>query len=54
MSSCPNCKRKLSCGCQKAKASNGTVVCRSCKSSYEKSVKTNTDNKGNLQKFIKK
>lgn len=44
MSACPNCKKKLSCGCQKVKASNGTVVCKSCKGSYERSLKANTTN----------
>jgi transcription elongation factor Elf1 len=53
MASCPNCKKRLSCGCQKAKASNGTVVCKSCKTNYEKSLTTNTTNKENLQKFVK-
>lgn len=53
MASCPNCKKKLSCGCQKAKASNGTVVCKSCKKSYEKSLQTNTSELENLQKFVK-
>jgi len=53
MSSCPNCRKKLSCGCQRAKASDGTVVCKSCKTSYEKSLTTNTTNTQNLQKFVK-
>lgn len=56
MSSCPNCKKQLTCGCQKAKASDGTVVCKSCKNSYEKSL-TNTNilntSIQNLQKFTK-
>lgn len=47
MSACPNCKRKLSCGCQKKKASNGSIVCSSCITSYEKKVKED------LSKFIK-
>jgi uncharacterized protein YbaR (Trm112 family) len=53
MASCPNCKKKLSCGCQKAKASNGTVVCKSCKKNYESLIKTNNNNTENLQKFVK-
>ena len=53
MASCPNCKRKLSCGCQKAKASDGAVVCKSCKKSYEQSLKTNNSNNKILQKFVK-
>ena len=38
MSVCPNCKATLSCGCQKKKASNGVVVCRSCVTKYERSL----------------
>ena len=40
MSKCPNCGAKLSCGCQKRKASNGTQVCSNCISKYETSLKT--------------
>jgi transcription elongation factor Elf1 len=51
---CPNCNKKLTCGCQKAKASDGAVVCKSCKYSYEKSLsETNKTNVENLQKFVK-
>ena len=39
MSACPNCKKNLTCGCQKKKASNGVVVCKDCILSYEKSMK---------------
>ena len=35
MSTCPNCKKKLSCGCQKRKARNGREVCSNCLTSYE-------------------
>lgn len=45
---CLNCKKRLGCGCQKAKASDGTSVCKSCKASYEASLK-----KDNLEKFVK-
>jgi transcription elongation factor Elf1 len=38
MSACPNCGTKLSCGCQKKKASNGTFVCRGCITKYERSL----------------
>ena len=41
---CPNCKKKLSCGCQRTKASDGKVVCKSWKGSYERSLKANTTN----------
>ncbi len=39
MASCSNCGKKLSCGCQKKKASNGTSVCNSCSAQYEKQLK---------------
>jgi len=39
MSTCPNCKSKLTCGCQKRTASNGSSVCSTCISSYEASLK---------------
>jgi hypothetical protein len=39
MSTCPNCKSKLTCGCQKRTASNGTSVCSTCISQYEASLK---------------
>lgn len=32
---CPNCKTKLSCGCQQRTASNRATVCSNCISSYE-------------------
>lgn len=35
---CPNCKKKLSCGCQKRTASDGKKVCTNCLSSYEASI----------------
>jgi transcription elongation factor Elf1 len=35
MSACPNCGKKLSCGCQKKKASNGQTVCNDCATKYE-------------------
>ena len=67
MSSCPNCGKKLSCGCQRRKASNGATVCSSCLQQYEKSLKpepTKTQTEStlndwgknrykNLTKFIK-
>jgi hypothetical protein len=36
---CPNCKTKLSCGCQRRTASNGTTACSSCIGSYERELK---------------
>lgn len=41
MSTCPNCKTKLSCGCQKRTASDNTVVCTSCLAPYEAKIKSN-------------
>ena len=38
MSACPNCGKKLSCGCQKKKASNGQIVCNDCKVKYEQKL----------------
>lgn len=32
---CPNCKTRLSCGCQTRRASNGTSVCTNCIGKYE-------------------
>ena len=39
MSTCSNCKTRLSCGCQKRTASNGTSVCSKCKAAYEAKLK---------------
>jgi len=36
MSVCGNCKSKLSCGCQRRKASDGQQVCANCITKYEK------------------
>jgi hypothetical protein len=38
MNACPNCGKKLSCGCQKKKASNGQTVCADCKVKYEQEL----------------
>ena len=40
MAVCSNCRRSLSCGCQKRKASDGASVCSNCISSYEKGITT--------------
>lgn len=67
MSACPNCGNKLSCGCQRRKASNGVTVCSTCLQSYERSLKPEKketvskptptvwgkDRYSNLNKFIK-
>lgn len=36
---CPNCNRKLTCGCKKRTASDGKQCCASCVSTYEKTLK---------------
>ncbi len=36
---CPNCKKKLGCGCQKRVASDKTQCCTHCVNEYEKSIK---------------
>jgi hypothetical protein len=35
MANCPNCKKKLSCGCQKRQATDGKTVCSGCLKTYE-------------------
>jgi hypothetical protein len=39
MANCPNCKKKLSCGCQKRQASDGKTVCSGCIKTYEAGLK---------------
>lgn len=39
MAQCSNCKRNLSCGCQKKTASDGKSVCNSCITEYENKIK---------------
>ena len=39
MSTCPNCKARITCGCQKRKASDGRQVCSTCISKYEAALK---------------
>lgn len=41
MAICPNCKSKLSCGCQKRTASDGKQVCSNCMSSYQMNLLKN-------------
>ena len=36
---CQNCKKKLTCGCQKKTAKDGTQVCTSCVLAYNNSIK---------------
>jgi hypothetical protein len=58
MSSCLNCKKTLSCGCQKRTASDGKSVCSNCLSGYEYSLKkinvASTPNKVTVFKSVPK
>lgn len=38
MATCSNCKKNLSCGCQKRTAADGKSVCSSCVESYNASL----------------
>jgi len=40
MATCQNCKRTLSCGCQRKTASDGKQVCSYCIDSYQGSKST--------------
>lgn len=44
---CPNCNTRLSCGCQKRVAKDGSQVCSSCISSYTRKI-TQTVNPSNI------
>ena len=39
MAQCTNCKRNLSCGCQKKTASDGKSCCANCIKQYETNLK---------------
>jgi len=39
MANCLNCKKALSCGCQKRTASDGKSVCSTCLQGYEARLK---------------
>ena len=40
MAQCTNCKRNLSCGCQKKTASDGKSCCSNCITQYENDLKS--------------
>lgn len=42
MSTCPNCKSQLSCGCQVRTASDGKQVCTNCVALYEQQLINNS------------
>ena len=48
---CPNCNKKLTCGCQSRIASDGKKVCTSCLSSYEANIKATKSQQTNDPKF---
>ena len=43
MSNCPKCGKQFTCGCQKARLDDGTVVCKQCKASAKADVSTSRD-----------
>lgn len=45
MVNCPNCASKITCGCQKRLASNGTYVCSKCINTYEEQIKKEKEEK---------
>lgn len=53
MSTCPNCKTQMTCGCQKRTASNGTGVCSTCISQYETSLKLRPSTPGTATAVFK-
>ena len=54
MANCTNCKRKITCGCQKRTASNGVSVCTNCLAQYEASLKAALKNAdSNIQSINK-
>lgn len=46
---CTHCGTKLTCGCQKATASNGVLVHKSCKEIYEAKLKTISNGNNNTR-----
>ena len=51
MAQCPNCKKNMSCGCQKRTSSTGVVGCTSCITDTITTKQTvNTINKNNKLK----
>lgn len=45
MSQCTNCKAKLTCGCQRRTATDGTACCSNCVVSYNAKLKNSQSNK---------
>jgi hypothetical protein len=42
MGYCQNCKTRLTCGCQKRKAKDGTACCSNCVTTYNNKLSGNT------------
>jgi len=52
MAQCSNCKKTMSCGCQKRTSSTGVVGCTSCITDTTTKQPVNANNKNNtLKKF---
>lgn len=43
MANCTKCNRVFTCGCQKATLSNGSIVCKNCKSEIENTADAASD-----------
>ena len=42
MGYCPNCKAKITCGCQRRKAKDGASTCSNCVTTYNNNLKIAT------------
>jgi hypothetical protein len=53
MAQCPNCKKNMSCGCQKRTSAEGVVGCTSCITGATNAKQSTTSNNKNntLKKF---
>tara|TARA_R110000782_G_scaffold26825_1_gene68406 strand:- start:315 stop:491 length:177 start_codon:yes stop_codon:yes gene_type:complete len=43
MANCTKCNKVFTCGCQKATLSDGSIVCKNCKSAVENSADAISD-----------
>ena len=43
MANCTKCNRIFTCGCQKASLSDGSIVCKNCKSELENTADSISD-----------
>ena len=51
MAQCPNCKKNMSCGCQKRTSSTGVVGCTSCITDTTTTKQPVNANNNTLKKF---